>query len=233
MAELVVALDFPHKTQALDMARTLTGTVTWVKVGLELYTAEGPSILTGLKALGFKVFVDLKFLDIPNTVRGAVRSAVTAGADMVNIHITGGARMMAAARQGLDEAASPGGRPLLLGVTVLTSMDERDLPLAPGQTVADLVLSLARAGRDAGLDGVVCSGHEATAVKTSCGKGFLCLTPGIRLTDEADDQRRVMTPAAAIAAGADFLVAGRPVTGAGNPKLAALSFLEQMHDSGL
>ncbi|MBU1001439.1 MAG: orotidine-5'-phosphate decarboxylase [Proteobacteria bacterium] len=233
MAELVVALDFPDRAQALDMARALAGTVSWVKVGLELYTAEGPSILAELKALGFKVFVDLKFLDIPNTVRGAVRSAVLAGADMVNIHITGGTRMMAAARQGLDEAAIPGEQPLLLGVTVLTSMDERDLPLAPGQTVADLVLSLARAGHDTGLDGVVCSGHEAAAIKEYCGNDFLCLTPGIRLTAGADDQRRVMTPAEAIAAGADFLVAGRPVTRAGDPKSAALSFLEQMTDSGL
>ncbi|BBD07152.1 orotidine-5'-phosphate decarboxylase [Desulfovibrio ferrophilus] len=233
MAELVVALDFPDKAQAMEMARTLAGTVTWVKVGLELYTAQGPSILAELKDMGFKVFVDLKFLDIPNTVRGAVRSAVSAGADMVNIHITGGERMMIAARQGLDEAASPGNKPLLLGVTVLTSMDENDLPLAPGQSIADLVLSLAKAGSETGLDGVVCSGHEATAVKKTCGNNFLCLTPGIRLAEADDDQRRVMTPAQAVAAGADFLVAGRPVTLASDPKQAALSFLEQMCSSTL
>jgi len=232
MAELVVALDFPDKTSALDMARQLAGTVTWVKVGLELYTAEGPAVLAELKAMGFKVFVDLKFLDIPNTVRGAVASAVRAGADMVNVHITGGARMIEAAREGLAAAPGPD-RPLLLGVTVLTSMDERDLPLAPGQSVADLVLSLARAGCAAGLDGVVCSGHEAAAVKAGCGKGFICLTPGIRMADAADDQRRVMTPQMAVAAGSDFLVLGRPVTKADDPRGTAAMVLEQMRHSTL
>lgn len=233
MAELVVALDLPDKASALAMAARLAGTVTWVKVGLELYTAQGPGVVAALKGLGFKVFLDLKFLDIPNTVRGAVRSAVGAGADMLNVHASGGARMMQAARQGLDEAAAPGAAPLLLAVTVLTSMDERDLPLGPGRTVADLVLNLARATREAGLHGVVCSGHEARAVKAACGPGFLCLTPGIRPAGADDDQRRVMTPAMAVAAGADFLVAGRPVTQAADPQAAALSFLEQMRQSGV
>lgn len=233
MPELVVALDLPDAPAALDMAARLTGAVTWVKVGLELYTAQGPSILAALKDMGFNVFLDLKFLDIPNTVRGAVRSAVGAGADMLNVHASGGARMMQAARQGLDEAATPGAAPLLLAVTVLTSMDERDLPLAPGRTVADLVLDLARAARDAGLHGVVCSGHEAGAVKAACGPGFICLTPGIRPAGADDDQRRVVTPARAVAAGADFLVAGRPVTRAADPRGAALSLLEQMRQIGV
>ncbi|WP_461210886.1 orotidine-5'-phosphate decarboxylase [Desulfocurvus sp. DL9XJH121] len=229
MAELVVALDFPTRGEALDMARRLAGTVPWVKVGLELYTAEGPSMVAELKSMGFKVFVDLKFLDIPNTVRGAVKSAMAAGADMLNVHATGGRRMLEAARQGLDEAAkATGSRPLLLGVTVLTSMDESDLALAPGQSVADLALGLARACRDAGLHGVVCSGHEAAAIKAACGKDFLCLTPGIRLADADDDQRRVMTPAQAVAQGSDFLVAGRPVTRANDPLAAAKDFIAQI-----
>jgi orotidine-5'-phosphate decarboxylase len=212
MAELVVALDLPDAPAALDMAARLAGAVTWVKVGLELYTAQGPAVLTALKGMGFKVFLDLKFLDIPNTVRGAVRSAVGAGADMLNVHASGGARMMQAARQGLDEAAAPGAAPLLLAVTVLTSMDERDLPLGPGRTVADLVLDLARATREAagarrGLLGARGPGGEGR------------LRTGLPLPDPRhpprradDDQRRVMTPAMAVAAGADFLVAGRPVT---------------------
>lgn len=232
MAELVVALDFPTRDEAMEMARQLAGTVTWVKVGLELYTAEGPSIVADLKALGFSVFVDLKFLDIPNTVRGAVASAVRAGADMVNLHITGGERMMRAAVEGLD-AAPAGSEPILLGVTVLTSMDERDLPLAPGQTLADLVLSLARAGREAGLHGVVCSGLEAAAIKDACDADYLCLTPGIRLADADDDQRRVMTPARAVEAGSDYLVVGRPITRDTDPKSTASIYLEQMRHSTL
>ena len=229
MAELVVALDFPTRDEALDMARRLAGVVTWVKVGLELYTAEGPSMVAELRAMGFKVFVDLKFMDIPNTVRGAVRSAVKAGADMVNVHATGGVRMMAAAREGLDEAAAATGRtPVLLAVTVLTSMDERDLALPPGGTVADLVLSLARSAREARLDGVVCSAHEAAAVKAACGAGFVCLTPGIRMADADDDQRRIMTPDRAVAQGADYLVAGRPITRAVDPVTIAKQFIAQM-----
>lgn len=233
MAELVVALDFPTRGEALGMARRLAGAVTWVKVGLELYTAEGPSMVAELRAMGFKVFVDLKFMDIPNTVRGAVRSAVRAGADMVNVHALGGARMMAAAREGLDEAAATERKPVLLAVTVLTSMDERDLALPPGGTVADLVLSLARSAREAGLHGVVCSAHEAAAVKAACGAGFACLTPGIRMADADDDQRRVMTPGRAVAQGADYLVAGRPITRAQDPVTVAKQFIAQMGGSAV
>lgn len=231
MAELVIALDSPDKASALAMARQIADVAPWVKVGLELYTAEGPPVLTALKDMGLKVFLDLKFLDIPNTVRGAVRSAVRAGADMLNVHTTGGMRMMEAAREGLAEAASPGAPPLLLGVTVLTSMDERDLSLAPGRTVADLVLDLARSARRAGLHGVVCSGHEAALVKDACGAGFVCLTPGIRPAGSQDDQRRVMTPGQAVRAGADYLVVGRPVTQSAAPRDTVLSLLEQIRQS--
>lgn len=229
MAELVVALDFPDSTTALEMAARMKGAVRWVKVGLELYTATGPEIVTALTEMGFKVFLDLKFMDIPNTVRGAVRSGVVAGADMVNVHICGGRRMLEAARAGLEEGAEKTGRtPLLFGVTVLTSMTEEDLSLPEGQTVADLALSYAKLGRDCGLDGVVCSGHEVKAIKAACGNDFMCLTPGIRMAETGDDQRRVMTPAMAVSAGSDFLVAGRPITRADSPADAASVFLEQM-----
>lgn len=229
MAELVVALDFPTKESALEMAQSLKGTATWMKVGLELYTTAGPEIIYELRKLGFRVFLDQKFMDIPNTVQGAVRSAVRAGADMITIHTCGGRRMMEAARKGLEEGAADTGRsPLLLGVTVLTSMTEDDLVLPEGMTVPTLALQYARAARECGLTGVVCSGHEVESIKSACGDDFVCLTPGIRLASADDDQRRVMTPAQAVAAGSNYLVAGRPITKADSPRDAATLFLEQM-----
>jgi len=238
VAELVVALDFQTAPEALDMARSLAGAAPWMKVGLELFVAEGPAVVRGLKALGFRVFLDLKFLDIPNTVRGAVRSAVKSGADMLNIHAAGGADMARVALAARDAAASECGlavRPLLLAVTVLTSMQDPDNPILRGRPPLDVVLELARQTRAAGLDGVVCSAREAAAVKAACGRDFLCLTPGIRIPDPgapADDQRRVTTPEAAVAAGADFLVVGRPITRAsldrGGPAAAAREILRRM-----
>jgi orotidine-5'-phosphate decarboxylase len=232
--ELVVALDLPDAASALDMARALPGEC-WAKVGLELFTASGPEVVRGLANAGRKVFLDLKFLDIPNTVRGAVRAASRLGAAMADVHLLGGARMLDAALQGREDAASEGSaRPLLLGITVLTSMGPGDLPLPGAGDPAGLVLDLARLAKAAGLDGVVCSGHEVAAVKAACGADFLCLTPGIRPAGEASgDQRRTMTPAQAVAAGADFLVAGRPVTKAADPTAAARAMLEQMRGAWL
>lgn len=242
-AELVVALDFQTGAEALEMARRLmTATAPgapkpWMKVGLELFVAEGPAIVRELKHMGYRVFLDLKFLDIPNTVRGAVRSAVKTGADMLNIHLAGGAEMARIAVAARDEAAAEcrlPHKPLLLGVTVLTSMQDTDNPILRGRAAEDVVLELARIGREAGLDGVVCSGREAAGIKSACGSGYLCLTPGIRLPDPLaapDDQRRVMTPEAAVAAGADFLVVGRPVTrpaGNAEPVDAARAILARM-----
>lgn len=236
--QLVVALDFQTQAEALDMANRLQGVVPWLKVGLELFVAEGPGIVRELKALGFQVFVDLKFLDIPNTVRGAVRSCVKSGADMLNIHACGGTDMARVAVAARDEAATEMGlatRPLLFAVTVLTSMMDPSLPVLNGREPAAVVLELAQASRAAGLDGVVCSGQEASAIKAACGPEFLCLTPGIRIPDPnapADDQRRVMTPEAAVAAGSDFLVVGRPITRAadhlGGPASAARDILRRM-----
>jgi orotidine-5'-phosphate decarboxylase len=233
MAELVVALDVPGRGTALTLAEALAGPVTWVKVGLELYTAEGPEVVARLRDLGLNVFLDLKFLDIPNTVLGAVRAATTMGVSMLDVHAMGGERMMRAALEGRELGTAPGAEPpLLLGITVLTSMDPADMPWEPGpQGLPGAVLDLAQKARHAGLDGVVCSGREAAAVKQRCGEGFVCLTPGIRpesAAGDADDQRRVMTAAKAVAAGADFLVVGRPVTRAANPRAAAEALLQEM-----
>jgi len=240
--QLVVALDFQTAPEALDMAAKLTGIAPWkplwMKVGLELFVAEGPGIVRELKALGFLVFVDLKFLDIPNTVRGAVRSAVKSGADMLNIHAIGGADMARVAVAARDEAFLEYGvelglkaKPLLFAVTVLTSMMDPAIPVLNGREPAQVVLELARASQAAGLDGVVCSGQEVARIKAACGPGFLCLTPGIRIPDPKatpDDQRRVMTPEAAVAAGSDFLVVGRPITRSADPAASARDILQRM-----
>ena len=236
--QLVIALDFQTGREALDLAARVQGLAPWVKVGLELFVAEGPGIVRELKALGFQVFVDLKFLDIPNTVRGAVRSAVKSGADMLNIHALGGTDMARVAVAARDEAVSELGlstKPLLLAVTVLTSMQNPDNPILNGREAAGVVLELAQASQAAGLDGVVCSAQEAARIKQACGPQFLCLTPGIRIPDsdaspviQVDDQRRVMTPEAAVAAGSDFLVVGRPVTRATDPAAAARDILHRM-----
>ncbi|WP_338669979.1 orotidine-5'-phosphate decarboxylase [Pseudodesulfovibrio methanolicus] len=230
MADLVVALDFGDAASALAMARTLKGTAPWMKVGLELFTAEGPKVVTGLKELGFKVFLDLKFFDIPNTVQGAVRSAVRLGADMVNIHALGGERMARAAMEGCAEGALPGQpAPLVLAVTMLTSMAAGDLPVADAPGPSEMALDLAVKAKQYGLNGVVCSGLEVERIKASCGSGFACLTPGIRpASAEAGDQRRVVTPAEAVRSGADFLVVGRPVTRAERPEEAARAIIGEM-----
>ena len=229
MAELVIALDYPDEAGALAMAKQLEGADVWVKVGLELFTAAGPGIILKLKEMGFKVFLDMKFFDIPNTVQGAVRSSVRHGVDMVNIHLMGGERMARAALAGLEEGMADGAAaPLLLGVTVLTSMAQEDLPKGMTTTLDETVLSLATSGKDWGINGVVCSGFEVEKIKQSCGNDFICLTPGIRPVSLGDDQRRTMTPAQAVAAGSDYLVVGRPVTGADSPMHAAQEILEAM-----
>lgn len=227
MSELVVALDYATARDALEMAGRLRGAAPWVKVGLELFTAEGPAVVRELKQLGFKVFLDLKFFDIPNTVRGAVRCAGRAGADMCNVHVLGGARMAEAARQGRDES-NPA--MLLFGVTLLTSMTEADLPLETGGLQgSELALRLAVSAKAYYLNGVVCSGLEVAGVKAATSDGLLCLTPGIRPAGtERADQRRVVTPAEAVRSGADYLVVGRPVTGADRPERAVEEIRNEM-----
>ena len=226
----MVALDYPDSASALALARQLCGVVPWIKVGLELFTAEGPGIVAELKKMGFKVFLDLKFFDIPNTVRGAVRSAGLAGADMCNIHVLGGARMAEAAQLGREDA---GVDMLLFGVTLLTSMTLADLPLdAADQDASSLAQRLAVQAKAYYLDGVVCSGLEVQGIKAATRGGLLCLTPGIRPAGAGHaDQRRVVTPAQAVQAGSDFLVVGRPVTGADSPAEAALAIAREMEQA--
>lgn len=224
-AELVVALDFPTAKEALALADTLQGVVSWMKVGLELFTAEGPDVVKGLQNMGFQVFLDLKFHDIPNTVKGAARSAARLGVDITTLHHSGGERMAYAALEGVGEAGYP---TRVFAISILTSTSPAEAGYASQADVTEAVAAKAAQAKSWGLPGIVCAGHEAEAVKAVCGPDFLCLCPGIRMADSGDDQRRVMTPAMAVAAGADFLVMGRPVARAQDPKAAAVAALENM-----
>jgi len=221
---LIIALDNPRLAPALAMARRLRGLVCTVKVGSALFTAEGPAAIGRLRALDFSVMLDLKFFDIPNTVELSCRAAVRHRAAMVTVHAQGGRRMLEAAVHGAREEArrlrcAP---PLVLGVTVLTSV-----AAAQGR-VARTVLQLAQEAKRAGCDGVVASAQEAAAVRERCGQAFLIVCPGIRLGRSRDDQRRVSTPADAVARGADALVVGRPVTAADDPRQVVRAILQAM-----
>jgi orotidine-5'-phosphate decarboxylase len=221
-----VALDFPTADSALALAQHLSPELCRLKVGKELFTRGGPALVEKLQARGFDVFLDLKFHDIPNTVAAAVKAAADLGVWMVNVHASGGRRMMDAAREALDQVTNP---PLLIAVTVLTSMSEEDLREL-GYTVSpeERVLQLARLASGSGVDGVVCSAQEAPLLRREIGAGFALVTPGIRLPGgSADDQRRVVSPADALAAGSDYLVIGRPITGADSP----LDVLRQVQSS--
>jgi orotidine-5'-phosphate decarboxylase len=227
MAELIVALDFPDRVSALKMVDRLEGVTSWFKVGLELYTACGPEIVKDLKQREYKVFLDLKLMDIPNTVYGTVRAAGTLDVDMLTLHLFGGREMILAALQARDEIVPPGGGgPLLFGVTLLTSLTAEHLPWPCELATGELILHLARQGADWGLDGVVCSGQEVRAIKRSTTRPLLCLTPGIRLPGPSGDQKRTVTPDAAVAAGSNYLVVGRPIIAAQNPREQAMVFLK-------
>ena len=217
---VVVALDYPSAEPALELAARLSPELCRLKVGKELFTRSGPGLVEQLQQGGFEVFLDLKYHDIPKTVAAAVRAAAELGVWMVNVHASGGRRMMAAAAEALQGFSR---RPLLIAVTVLTSMSDDDLrELGYTESAQQRVLRLAALAADCALDGVVCSAQEATALRQARGGEFCLVTPGIRLAgDAAGDQRRVLTPADAIAAGADYLVIGRSITGAADP-LAAL-----------
>ena len=218
--KIIVALDFPDAASALTLVSRLDPALCRLKVGKELFTVAGPDLVRELVARGFEVFLDLKFHDIPNTVAAACRAAASLGVWMLNVHAAGGRRMMEAAREALADLPHP---PLLIAVTVLTSMNAEDLAEVGVQAApADQVLRLARLTQSCQLDGVVCSAQEATLLRTSLGTDFRLITPGIRPAGSASgDQRRVMTPAEALKAGATDLVIGRPITGAVDP-LAAL-----------
>lgn len=220
---LIVALDFPSSRQAEELVAQLEPTACRLKVGKELFVRGGPQLLERLQARGFEVFLDLKFHDIPNTVAGACRAAADLGVWMVNVHALGGSAMMQAAREAVTAASKP---PLLIAVTVLTSHDAAGLQELGFDDPATLVARLARLAHQAGLDGVVCSAHEASLLRAQEGQEFCLVTPGIRPAAAIpDDQRRVMTPAAALAAGSDYLVVGRPITAAPDP-MAALAALQ-------
>ena len=209
---IIVALDFPTGAEAENCAARLDPHACRLKVGLELFTAEGPRLIERLQARGFEIFLDLKFHDIPNTVAQACARAAALGVWMLNVHALGGPRMLAAAR------AAVTGPTRLIAVTVLTSHDDADLQAVGLGTPAASVARLAQLAADAGLDGVVCSGQEAERLRARHGADFLLVTPGIRpASSDRQDQRRVMTPAQAAAAGANYLVIGRPITATADP----------------
>lgn len=216
---IIVALDFPDAGSALELVQRLTPQLCRLKVGKELFTRAGPALVGRLITAGFDVFLDLKYFDIPNTVAAACAAAADLGVWMVNVHASGGRRMMQAARERLEKFPR---RPLLIGVTVLTSMGQEDLvEIGLTGTPEENVQRLAFLAKDSGLDGVVCSPREALGLKGALGRKFLLVTPGVRpVSAAADDQRRVMTPAQAVAAGSDYLVIGRPITAAADPLLA-------------
>lgn len=221
---VIVALDYPAAEPALALADRLSPQLCRLKVGKELFTRCGPQLVEQLQSRGFEVFLDLKFHDIPNTVAGAVRAAAQLGVWMVNVHAGGGRRMMEAAVESLQPFTN---KPLLIGVTVLTSMSQEDLrELGYEETPQQRVSRLAQLAAASGLDGVVCSAMEAGDLRRERGEDFCLVTPGIRLAgDDAGDQRRVVTPADALALGSDYLVIGRSVTGADDP----LQALQRVH----
>ena len=226
MNPILVALDVESAAKAIELADTLRGSVGGFKIGKQLFTAAGPSMVRELTSRGDRVFLDLKFHDIPNTVAGAVQSAVATGAWMVNVHASGGSAMMKAAAEAAKKTADALSRPrpLVIAVTVLTSMNDEALQeIGVGRTMMDQVVHLARLTQSAGLDGVVASPLEIAAIRSACGSDFQIVTPGIRPADQQgkDDQARTMTPAEAMAAGSSYMVIGRPITAAPNPREAA------------
>ncbi len=223
---IIVALDFPDAATALDFSRQLDPASCRLKVGKELFTSAGPDLVSRLGDAGFEVFLDLKYHDIPNTVRAAAASAARLGVWMLNVHALGGEAMLRAARDGIEAAPR---RPYLLAVTVLTSMSAQDLrALGIEKPLPQLVEQLTGLGLDCGLDGVVCSAQEAPALRRRFGDGALLVTPGIRPDWAAsDDQARIVTPEQALADGASYLVIGRPVTRHADPAAA----LRRINDS--
>lgn len=233
---LIVALDYADPSAAKALSQQLDPRLTRVKVGKELFTRGGPAIVEALMTLGFDVFLDLKFHDIPHTVAGACRAAAGLGVWMVDVHASGGQAMLAAARAAIDEAEGAARSPLLIAVTLLTSLKAEELPalgLAPDAPAQ--ALRLAALAQEAGVDGLVCSPQEVAALRQRWGEGLTLVTPGIRPHPEGvvgDDQSRTTTPEAALAAGANYLVIGRPITQASDPLKALEAIYRCCHGHG-
>ena len=234
MDKLLVALDVESGDRAMQLVTALRGLAGGFKVGNRLFTREGPALVRGIAESGSRVFLDLKYHDIPNTVEQAVEAAVGTGAWMINVHASGGTAMMqAAARAARDTSAKLGrAAPLMIGVTVLTSMDQDALrAVGVERPVIDQVIALARLTQQAGLQGVVASAQETSAIRRACGPDFQIVTPGIRGASagtERNDQSRTMGPAEAITAGASYIVVGRPIIAAEDPRAAAEAIVEEL-----
>ncbi|MEK9723588.1 MAG: orotidine-5'-phosphate decarboxylase [Rhodospirillaceae bacterium] len=230
---ILVPIDTPDADRAVALATQLAGHVGGVKLGKEFFTANGPDGVARVTAGGQPLFLDLKWHDIPNTVVGAVRAAAPLKPLMINVHAAGGRAMMEAAARANAEANPAGARPILLAVTVLTSLDQDDLAATGvAGSVEDQVLRLAALARDAGLDGVVCSPREIAALRAANGPDFKLVVPGIRPAwASTDDQKRVLGPAEAVALGADYLVIGRPITGADDPVAAAKRVRDELEQA--
>lgn len=231
--QLIVALDVEDLAAANELVITLSDDVKWFKIGKQLFTSVGPNSVRLLQKAKKNTFLDLKFHDIPNTVAGAVASATKIGANMINMHASGGFEMMRAAREAAEKQASELGipQPTLLGVTILTSVDEANFQCDFGtqRKLEDEVAYLAELSQKAGLDGVVASPLEIELIRKVCGNDFVILTPGVRPAwAAANDQQRVMMPAEAIDAGADYIVVGRPITASDNPREAARRILQEI-----
>jgi orotidine-5'-phosphate decarboxylase len=235
-SSLIVALDFDSLNSALKFAKQVADLVGMFKIGGQLFTAAGPTAVREISALGPGIFLDLKFHDIPNTVAGAVLScAAMTGVQLVNVHALGGHAMLHAAAQAISAGQPMGAdRPRLLAVTILTSMDQKTMrEVGISGPPKGRVVKLAQLSKASGVDGVVASAQEARAIRKACGRDFLIVTPGVRPKDNStssngDDQARTATPAEAIRAGADFLVVGRPILAAPNPRAAAQAIVDEI-----
>ncbi|MEQ8289137.1 MAG: orotidine-5'-phosphate decarboxylase [Gammaproteobacteria bacterium] len=229
-SRVVVPLDFPDQEQALALCQQLPPDQCKLKIGKELFTRAGPALVTTLIDSGYDIFLDLKYHDIPNTVAQACKAAAELGVWMLNVHACGGKQMLQAAREAIDSSSK---QPLLIAVTVLTSMNEEELTeIGVTRSLPDQVMHLASMTKDAGLDGVVCSAREAAQLKQNFGPEFCLVTPGIRPASAAkDDQKRIMTPAEAIKAGSHYLVIGRPITRAEDPGAALAAINAEISSS--
>ncbi|WP_240159916.1 orotidine-5'-phosphate decarboxylase [Paenibacillus aceris] len=228
----MVALDYANAASAEGLLKQLEGIPCYVKVGMQLFYAAGPGFVASLKDRGYKVFLDVKMHDIPNTVKGGAESVTRLGVDVFNVHAAGGKHMMEATLEGVDKGLAVGAaRPIVIGVTQLTSTSQAVLneEIGLAGTVEQAVIRYARLAQAAGLQGVVASPLEVTAIKASCGDGFVTVTPGIRPAgSDVGDQSRIMTPAAAFAQGTDYVVIGRPITGAADPRAAMESIIDSI-----